>query len=54
MKKKLSFYDLKEKKVFETTNYKVVNKDVKGINKKFAVAINPKSKNECWRVISNK
>ena len=47
-KPKLSFYDVKTKKKFETDNYRVVEK--KG--RFFAVAKSPVGNHECWRVLS--
>jgi hypothetical protein len=47
-KAKLSFYDVKSKKKFETDNYRVVEK--KG--RYFAVAKSPAGSHECWRVLS--
>ena len=47
-KPKLSFYDVKTKKKFETDDYKVVEK--KG--RFFAVAKSPAGKHDCWRVLS--
>ncbi len=47
-KPKLSFYDVKTKKKFETDNYRVVEK--KG--RFFAVAKSPAGSHECWRVLS--
>lgn len=43
----LKFYDVRTKKAFKSGTYKVVKK--KG--RKFAVAVNPKSKGECWRIM---
>jgi hypothetical protein len=47
-KPKLSFYDVKTKKKFETDEYKVVEK--KG--RFFAVAKSPAGSHDCWRVLS--
>ena len=44
---KLSFYDVKSKKKFQTTNYRIVVK--KG--RKFAVAKSPSGTHECWRIV---
>lgn len=44
---KLKFFDLRTKKPFMSDSYKIVKK--KG--RKFAVAINPKSKGACWRIM---
>lgn len=48
MAEKLSFYDVKSKKKFETDQYKIVEK--KG--RWFAVAKSPSGDYECWRVLS--
>ena len=48
VKEKLSFYDVKTKKKFETDNYDVREK--KG--RFFAVAKSPAGTHECWRVLS--
>jgi len=45
---KLSFYDVKTKKKFYTTDYKIVVK--KG--RRFAVAKSPTGTHECWRTVS--
>jgi hypothetical protein len=37
----MKFYDIKRKKSFETTKFKVVTKLVKGRKRKFAVATAP-------------
>ena len=50
----LSFYDLKAKKKFMSNNYKVVAKKVNGKARRFAVAINPKTKVQCWRALPSK
>ena len=47
-KEKLSFYDVKSKKKFNSDTYKVVNK--KG--RFFAVAKSLVGPHECWRVLS--
>ncbi len=47
-KEKLSFYDVKSKKKFETDEYRVVEK--KG--RYFAVAKSKTGPHECWRVLS--
>lgn len=44
---KLSFYDVKTKGKFETTEYKVQEKS----GRFFAVAKSPKGEHECWRVL---
>ncbi len=46
-KKLLSFYDVRTKKKFDSKDW--VHKVRSGKN--FAVAVNPKSKGECWRII---
>jgi hypothetical protein len=46
MSESLSFYDVKNKKKFNSANYKVVTKS----GRKFAVATGPKG-NECWRIL---
>ena len=47
-KEKISFYDVKTKKKFETDDYKIVDKG----GRKFAVAKSPAGTHECWRVVS--
>ena len=47
-KEKISFYDVKTKKKFETDDYKIVDK----AGRKFAVAKSPAGPHECWRVVS--
>lgn len=47
MTEKLSFYDVKTKKKFFTTNYRIVIK--KG--RKFAVAKSLTGNYECWRTV---
>lgn len=47
-KEKISFYDVKTKKKFETDNYKIVDKG----GRNFAVAKSPAGTHECWRVVS--
>lgn len=44
----LSFYDVKTKGKFNTTEYKVQEKG----GRYFAVAKSPKGTHECWRVLS--
>ena len=46
----LSFYDLKMKKSFTSSNYKIVVKN----KRRFAVAKAPHGKYECWRVLGMK
>jgi len=51
---KLKFYDLKSKKKFTSSNYKMVNKaNKKGRTITFAVADAP-SGIKSWRIVSNK
>lgn len=50
-KEKMSFYDVKSKKKFETDNYKVVKKTAKGRDRFFAVAKSEVGPHECWRVL---
>ena len=47
-KEKLSFYDVKTKKKFETDDFKVKEKG----GRFFAVAKSPNGPHECWRVLS--
>ena len=49
----LSFYDLKGKKKFKSSNYKVIVKVVKGRKRRFAVAETP-SGIKAWRILSDK
>jgi len=49
MAEKLSFYDLKAKKKFESTEYKYVLKN----GRRFAVTKTP-SGNEVWRIVAKK
>jgi len=49
MAKSLKFYNVKLRKSFNSTKYKVVTKKVKGKNRKFAVATN--NGTEAWRVL---
>jgi len=44
----LNFYDMKAKKKFSSSSYKVVKKG----KRRFAVAISPDN-NEAWRIIGN-
>jgi len=46
-KPKLSFYDVKSKKKFETEQYSVKEKS----GRFFAVAKSPTGTHECWRVL---
>jgi hypothetical protein len=47
-KEKMSFYDVKTKKKFETTEYKLKEKS----GRFFIVAKSPAGTHECWRVVS--
>ena len=47
-KEKMSFYDVKTKKKFETDQYRVVEKG----GRHFAVAKSLAGTHECWRVVS--
>jgi len=51
-KEKLSFYDVKLKKKFETDDYRIVKKEAKGRTRYFAVAKSTAGEHECWRVLS--
>lgn len=51
MAKRLSFYDVKAKKKFNSQSYKVVTKNVRGSKKKYAVAKSPYNDFEAWRVL---
>jgi len=44
----LEFFDVKSKKKFKTTEYKIVNKG----GRNFAVSKSPTGTHECWRVVS--
>ncbi len=46
--KSLSFYDVKSKKKFSTSTFKIVKKK----KRHFAVAKSKSGSHECWRVIS--
>lgn len=46
--KKQNFYDVKSKKKFTTSSYRIVKKG----NRYFAVAKSPTGTHECWRVVS--
>jgi len=48
-KKVLEFYDVKAKRKFKTSNYRIVRKKVRGKTHTFAVAKSPYSKTESWR-----
>ena len=47
-KERISFYDVKTKKKFETEDYKIVDRG----GRKFAVSKSPAGPHECWRVVS--
>ncbi len=53
MAEALKFYDVKGKKAFHSSEYRIVTKDVKGKARRFAVAKAP-SGIEAWRVLGNK
>lgn len=46
----LSFYNVKTKKSFETSNYEFRTKQTKTGKRYFAVAV--KDGSECWRIVS--
>lgn len=48
MAEEVEFYDVKTKKKFKTTDYRIEEK--KG--RFFAVAKSPEGTHECWRVVS--
>jgi len=48
----MEFYDVKSKKKFKASEYKVKEKEAKGITRYFAVAKSPSGTHECWRVLS--
>lgn len=47
-KPKMSFYDVKTKKKFDTDDYRIVEKG----GRNFAVTKSPAGSHECWRVVS--
>ena len=47
-KEQLEFYDVKSKKKFKTTDYRIVNKG----GRMFAVTKSQSGTHECWRVVS--
>lgn len=47
-KQELEFFDVKSKKKFKTSSYKIVDKG----GRMFAVAKSPSGSHECWRVVS--
>jgi hypothetical protein len=49
----LSFYDVRLKKKFKTSEYKIVTKKVQGRSRRFAVATSPGG-TPAWRVLANK
>ena len=51
MGKKLTFFDVKTKRKFSTSKYKVVRRKVRGSITTFAVARSPYSKTKCYRII---
>ena len=51
MAKRLSFYDLKERKKFNSETYTIKTRVVKGNTKKYAVATSPLTGNKSWRVL---
>jgi len=51
-KEKLSFYDVKSKKKFNTDDYRIVKKKAKGKERYFAVTKSQVGPHECWRVLS--
>lgn len=51
MVKVLEFYDVKARKKFKTSKYRITSRMVKGNKRFFAVAISPKTKIEAWRVL---
>lgn len=53
MPENLSFYDVKAKKKFSSSDYKEVSRMVKGHKRYFAVAKAP-SGIEAWRILPNK
>jgi len=48
-KKVLTFYDVKAKKKFKTSKYKIIRKKVRGKTHTFAVAKSPYTGTESWR-----
>ncbi len=48
--KKLKFYDLKKRKSFFSSNYKITTRLVRGKKRKFAVAKSP-SGIDSWRIM---
>ena len=51
-KEKLSFYDVKSKKKFDSDDYRIVKKTAKGRDRFFAVTKSLVGPHECWRVLS--
>ena len=47
-KQEIEFFDVKSKKKFKTTDYRIVNKG----GRMFAVTKSPTGSYECWRVVS--
>ena len=48
MAEELSFYDVKTKKKFTTSDFRIEDKSVR----KFAVTKSQEGSHECWRVVS--
>ncbi|PPR30750.1 MAG: hypothetical protein CFH28_00691, partial [Alphaproteobacteria bacterium MarineAlpha6_Bin6] len=48
MAEELSFYDVKTKKKFNTSDYRIEDK----AGRKFAVTKSQEGSHECWRVVS--
>lgn len=51
--KQLKFYDVKAKKSFKSSSYKIVKKKVRGKTRRFAVANSPHSDISGWRILKN-
>ena len=49
--KELSFYDVKTKKKFVTTDYRFEIVQKNNVTRKFAVAKSPEGEHSCWRVV---
>ena len=47
-KQEAEFFDVKSKKKFKTTDYRIVDKS----GRMFAVTKSPSGSHECWRVVS--
>jgi len=50
MAEELSFYDVKGKKKFKTTKYRIEERN----GRRFAVAKVPEAEHEAWRILSKK